>query len=55
MPLIDGPSVWPDLRRVTVEILVSLGAIVVRAAQRLQFTVHEQIPIALMWHDMVDH
>ena len=54
MPLIHGPSIVPDLRRVTAQVFEALGAIVVQVTQRLQFACYEQVPIAFMRHDVVN-
>jgi hypothetical protein len=55
MSSVDGPSVAPYLGRVAMEVFIPLGAIVVCIAQRLQLACHEQVPVALMWHNMVNH
>jgi hypothetical protein len=39
---------------VAVQVFVSLGAIVMQVAQRLEFACYEQIPIALMRHDVIN-
>ena len=54
MSSIDWPTIHPYLGRVTAQVFEALGAIMVQVAQRLQLTENEQIPIALMRHDVID-
>ena len=55
MSLIDWPPICSDLRRVPAQVFEALGAIVVQVAQRLELACYEQVPIALMRHNVVDN